>query len=271
MKELLIVGVPRSGSTLAAALVDSLENSLCLSEPDDLLITESVANRSEYVNSVIDLLLKSRDKVKNGEAILDRRNSDGTPTTNYVKDTSCGGRVFQPEKEWVDTSQYNAKSMLVAIKHNVPFLSVLPELVDIGIPILGVIRNPIPTILSWHETRLPVARGFMPSAEKFWSDVNLLFNQSKTPEIGWARIYDAFCQRMLEADITVVKYEDITNNVECLENIVGRKSVSNIEVRKKNWSEYTGSEKYSALLDALQKYAPNALQLYPELSKVYDE
>lgn len=268
IKELLIVGIPRSGSTLTAALVDSLENSLCLSEPDELFITEAAVNKSEYVNSVIDLLSVTRNRVQNGEAILDRRNSDGTPTTNYVKQLFLGGRKFQAEKGMIDTSKYNAESMLVAIKHNIPFFSVLPELVDIGIPVIGVIRNPIPTILSWHETRLPVSRGFMPSAEAFWSDVNLLFSQGETPEIGWAKIYDAFCQRMLEADIAILKYEDITSNVEHLENTVGRKSVRKVEIRKKNWKEYSGLDKYSALLDALQKYAPNALHLYPELGKV---
>jgi Sulfotransferase domain len=268
IKELLVVGIPRSGSTLTAALVDSLENSLCLSEPEGLFITEGSVTKSEYVNSVIDLLSVTRGKVQNGEAILGRRNSDGTPTTNYVKNTSYGERIFEPEKGRVDTSKYNAESMLVAIKHNVPFFSVLPELVDIGIPVIGVIRNPIPTILSWHETRLPVSRGFMPSAEAFWCDINLLFSQSKTPEIGWAKIYDAFCQRMLEADITILKYEDITSNVEHLENVVGRKSVCKVEIRKKSWKDYSGLEKCSDLVDALEKHAPNALHLYPELGEI---
>lgn len=268
INELLIVGIPRSGSTLTAALVDSLENSLCLSEPDELFITKDIVNKSEYVNSVIDFLSMSRDKVKNGDAILDCRKADGTPTTNYVKDTSCGGRIFQPDKGWVDTSNYNAENMLVAIKHNVPFISVLPELVDIGVPIIGVIRNPVSTIMSWHETSLPVARGFMPSAERFWNDVNLLFNQSKTPEMGWARIYDAFCQRIMEAGITILKYEDITSSVESLENIIGRKSVFSVDIRKKSWNEYSCSKKYSDILAALQKHAPNALQLYPELNEI---
>ena len=77
--------------------------------------------------------------------------------------------------------------MLIAIKHNVPFLSVLPELVSSGVPIIGIVRHPIPTILSWHETNLPVSHGFMPSAEAFWPEINNIMCKSATSEIGYMR------------------------------------------------------------------------------------
>ena len=35
MSFLLLTGVPRSGTTLAAALLDQLEDTVCLSEPDE--------------------------------------------------------------------------------------------------------------------------------------------------------------------------------------------------------------------------------------------
>lgn len=267
IKELLIVGIPRSGSTLTAALVDSLENSLCLSEPEKLFSTSSFNSKNDYVDSVIDLLTKVRQKVRDGEAILDRRNPDGTPTTNYVKNIVSGDRVFQPEKHLVRTSEYDAETMLVAIKHNVPFLSVLSELVATGVPIVGVVRNPVPTILSWHETKLPVASGFMPSAEKFWKEINMIFDQSENSEAGWASIYDAFCVRLLSAGVPIIKYENIIDDNEYIEELLGRKAISKVDIYKKDWGQYSGAEKYEKIINAIRKFAPNALSLYPELQR----
>ena len=145
-----------------------------------------------------------RKRAMSGEPIRDRRNADGSPTTNYMKKSWFRrGRKFRPSEGLVDTSKFRAH-MLVAVKHNIPFFAVLPELVATGIPILGIVRDPIATILSWHETGLPVAKGWMPSAAAFWPELNEIMPACKTEEIGWARIYDALCQRLLDADVPIL-------------------------------------------------------------------
>ena len=87
LEKLLVVGIPRSGTTLFSALVDSLENSLCMSEPKELFIAEDAPaeSRAAYVDSVVTALAEYRARVLAGDSILDRRNPDGSPTTNYVK------------------------------------------------------------------------------------------------------------------------------------------------------------------------------------------
>ena len=265
IKQLFVVGIPRSGSTLTAALVDSLDNSFCLSEPAGLFIPPEATNKADYVRSCVSMLERTREKILSGEEVTDqRRNSDGSPTTNYL-----GRRLFGKRRKVkfaggvVDTSRFS-EDMLVAIKHNIPFLSVLQELVNTGVPVVGVIRNPISTILSWQETGLPVSKGYMPSAQAFWPELNSVMKASSTEEEGWAKIYDLCCQRMVETEIPVLTYEDLTRDVTKLEEFVGRRSVREVEIRAKSDSDYTNSASATRIRDAVNRYAGYVKNFYRE-------
>lgn len=265
LERLFIVGIPRSGSTLMAALVDSLDNALCMSEPAELFIDPDAASKTTYVEFAVQQLDDYRERAMNGEPIRDRRNADGSPTTNYMKKSWFRrGRKFRPSEGLVDTSKFGPH-MLVAVKHNIPFFAVLPELVHTGIPILGIVRDPIATILSWHETGLPVAKGWMPSAAAFWPELNEIMPACKTEEIGWARIYDALCQRLLDAEVPILTYETVTTDITALESFAGRASVHEVAIAKRDRATYAGSDRAEAIRQALREHAPHALQLYPDV------
>lgn len=264
LKELLIVGVPRSGSTLLGALVDSLENAVCLSEPDELFISPDETDKEGYLNSIITALDSYREKVRAHEIIVDKRNPDGTPTTNYIQNTATQERFLKPERGNIDTSKYSAENMLVAIKHNVPFLAVLPDLSAMQIPVVGVVRHPVPTILSWQETNLPVGQGWMPSAQAFWPALNRIMENSATRVEGWVRIYDAFCQRLVEAAIPIVMYETVIQDASVLERYVGRRSVRKVAVTHKDWREYEGFHTQLEIRSALAAHGRFATKLYPD-------
>jgi hypothetical protein len=265
LKRLFIVGIPRSGSTLMAALVDSLENSLCMSEPPELFIEPSAESCSNYVKFAVDSLDSYRSRVIAGDVIVDRRNADGAPTTNYMRKRFLGrGREFRPTKGLIDTAKYD-KGMLIAIKHNIPFLAVLPDLVRTDVPILGVVRNPVTTILSWAETGLPVAKGRMPSAAAFWPEINSIMDASETLEVGWARIYDALCERLLTCHIPIFKYEDVTADISSLESFVGRDTVCHVPITLRNKGDYQNFKRAETIARALRNYAPNAMRLYRDV------
>lgn len=265
LERLFIVGIPRSGSTLMAALVDSLDNALCMSEPAELFIDPDAPSKTAYVEFAVSQLDDYRQRAMNGEPIRDRRNADGSPTTNYMKKSWFRrGRKFRPSEGLVDTSKFRPH-MLVAVKHNIPFFAVLPELVATGIPVLGIVRDPIATILSWHETGLPVAKGWMPSAAAFWPELNEIMPACETEEIGWARIYDALCQRLLDADVPILTYETVTADIGALEAFAGRASVHEVAIAKRDSKTYVGSDRAESIRQALRDHAPHALRLYPDV------
>jgi hypothetical protein len=263
-QELLIVGIPRSGSTLLAALLDSLDNPLCLSEPRELFIVPEARDRAAYVAKVRQFLADIRRKVVAREPIVDTRNPDGTPTTNYIRRFFGRWPRFRPPSGQVDTSRHDA-DVLVGIKHNVPFFAVLPELVEAGLPLVAIIRHPIPTILSWHETKIPVSQGYMPSAEAFWPELNRLMPASASPEEGWARIYEAFCARLVACGVEVMKYEDIIADVSALERRVGRKLIRAVDIKPRAAADYSGVARAGKIRQALLAHGRALRDFYPDL------
>ena len=49
-RDLIVTGIPRAGTTLLAACVDSLEDAVCLSEPEwQALWSQETKERLEYI------------------------------------------------------------------------------------------------------------------------------------------------------------------------------------------------------------------------------
>ena len=267
-KELLIIGIPRSGSTLLSALVDSLEDSMCISEPQKLFIRRDypTEDRDLYIQSIFDSLKEYREDILNGKMIKDRRNSDGTPTTNYqVRSMFLKWTLsrFKPPQGFIDTSKYSSNA-LIAIKHNVPFFAVLPQLIESEVSIIGIVRNPISTILSWQDTKITVSRGFLPSAQSFWPEINQIMNASKNEFVGLSRIHNAFCERLIKCGIRIIRYEDLVQNPKEIEKIMNRKFIRDIPVRNSNKNTFYDWKNESKIREYLREYAPYSCKLYPD-------
>src|SRR5437763_970683 len=105
---LVITGIPRAGTTMTAALVDSLENAVCFSEPHWHVDWNLEApDRAAYARGLIDSFRDIRRRLMLGEAMLDRRNPDGSAVTSYFR-----------RKE--DGSQENAYQVLPVCRPSLP-------------------------------------------------------------------------------------------------------------------------------------------------------
>lgn len=259
------MGIPRSGSTLTAALVDSLENSICFSEPDEYFIPPNAQDKQQYINAVLSSPRDYRKRLLSGEPIKDRRNPSGKAITNYI-----GRRWFRlgrkkDKRFGMVTPDMCDADTLIAVKHNIPFLSVLPELSRTSLKILGIVRHPLPTILSWVETKLPITEGHMPSAEAFWPALNQIsVNEQSAPE-AWALIYENLLRRMKECNVPIIKYEDMTKDISMLEDFSGRKLVKDVNISPKSLDQYMSVDRSESILKALRKHSPVTCEFYDDL------
>ena len=93
MPNLIITGIPRSGTTLAAAIVDQSPDALCLSEPDHHVdLMNGAATAAEFVRQLCLDFGAIRRTILAGGSVLDRRCPDGTPVTNYFTSHMLDGR-----------------------------------------------------------------------------------------------------------------------------------------------------------------------------------
>jgi len=170
MPDLIITGVPRSGTTLAAAIIDQAPDSLCLSEPDGHVdLMEEAASPEDFVVRLCQEFDAVRRTILEGGSVLDRRRTDGAPVTNYFSDPMPDGRREAAFAAHKISRPGLSSDFVLGVKHNALYAGVLPEIVRSGrFRVIAIIRDPVAALMSWRTLDLPVSRGRLPAGERFW-------------------------------------------------------------------------------------------------------
>ena len=247
---IIITGIPRSGTTLAAAIIDSQENSICLNEPDWHHASPAL-DASEFARAVIDDFSALRGRLLAGEAVPDRRNKDGNAITNYYDNE--GKQIFKIQQRQCSNLSAN---FTLAIKHNGPYLAVLPELIKLqACEIFAVIRHPLPIIRSWRRLNLPISRGEMPNATAYWPELRELVKEQIPLLQKQAKILELiFCHLLnYQKQLKLIRYEEM---------ITANSNILNRELNyQKPQSDSTKAEDQQ-IITALNLHAPQAMSFY---------
>ena len=172
--DILITGIPRGGTTLAGALLDSLPDTVCLSEPaphwhvdtGGTLNCGPDPDGSIFSRWLIGEFSSIRAQISRREVVPDRRQPDGQSPTNYHPNQAGPAIVTGALPGGLP------ENFTLGIKHNGPYLTCLPELVSLRhFRILAIVRHPVATILSWQRLNLPVSRGHMHDAARCWPEM----------------------------------------------------------------------------------------------------
>jgi hypothetical protein len=227
-RDALITGIPRSGTSFAAALIDDCPDAICLSEPlHHVALMDHAATPSEFVRALALDLASLRRHLNQGGAVADRRASDGGPITNYFS-TGCGGgprmdqsRIVERRKPGLDGD------FLLAVKHNALFAAALPEIIASGsFAVIAIVRDPVRVIASWRSLDLPVSSGRLPAAEKFWSEMTSICRADIDLLDKHILIYDCFCRRFSAlSHLKVLKFDEFVVDRGLLLNALGLREV----------------------------------------------
>jgi hypothetical protein len=264
---LLITGIPRSGTTLAASLVDGLENTLCLNEPPRYYEWAiQCQNRTEFVANLIADLEKMRASLQMGGTVLDYRERNGTVPTNYFDD-----RGKRRKLDYVPVSRPGSGAkLLLAVKHNEPLTAVLPELCELdSVQVAAIVRHPIPTILSWQSRDIPLSKGNLSPGYRFWDEATAIRRGAGSAVCIQAKIFELYCGRYWEYRdrIEIIKYEEIVCSPGVLERLTGRKPTgeSAVATQNRKLSSRSGDEHITKLKRVVSNYFSNAYHFYPDL------
>jgi len=267
-RNLIVTGIPRGGTTLTGALIDNLSDCICLSEPDWqakwFFENRNADGLAKLIKKDFQLV---RKKILHSKPIIDKRNSDGSPVTNYFSSKRKGGKKIN--KMCLKRSiifPIGNKDFTLGMKHNAHYTSILPQLVKMKyFSIIAVMRHPVPTILSWMSLNLPISRGKLPAGEGVWPELKLITESKEELLNRQVRIYDLFCQRYLEfsKDIHLFKYEDIVEDPSLFEKLTGKTYEKKLEINNQNRSKIYDFRNEEKILEAITRYAPHALKLYP--------
>ena len=128
-RNVIVTGLPRSGTSLFSTLVNSVPNAVCLNE------IGSPARTFRSFRSI-------RRRIGEGRPIANKYHASG----ELVTDTLPGDvRRHERPAEVVDDS------FVLAQKFTLPFLNRLAELCELGISVWVVVRHPLDAIDSWKR------------------------------------------------------------------------------------------------------------------------
>ncbi|MFT7617666.1 MAG: ribosome-associated protein YbcJ (S4-like RNA binding protein) [Planctomycetota bacterium] len=210
-KNILLTGVPRSGTTLACHLLNGLENCVALHEPMEVRDLIAEPDGQKRLQQIHTFLHSNRKLIQNkGRAISIHR--DGKVPQNPVvesKDKSAPRKLDVSRGEIEITGDFSDESLLV-IKHPAIFTALLPLLTS-EFKVFAVIRNPISVLGSWMTVPFGMSEGHAPAAEGV--DEKLRTGLADIDDVLQRQLYllDWFFEqyRTHLAAENILKYEDV--------------------------------------------------------------
>ena len=211
MRNVLITGTPRSGTTLVCSLLNKLPDIVALHEP--MNVFEFVGRSSDEIVAMVERFVAGSRKSLHEEGFAVSKHVSGK-----VRDNSAAvalkhpdKRVRQTEHGRIQIDKTLSQEFTLAIKHPVAFAALL-EILSKRFDCFAIIRNPLATLASWNSLGwFPLKDGHSPIGEKL--DVDLARDLSTKSDpierqihvLEW--FYDRF--RRFLPEHSLIKYEDL--------------------------------------------------------------
>jgi len=230
-RNVVLTGVPRSGTTLTCYLLNKLPDTVALHEP--MLIDQSANIQSHELicDEISQFYEQTRKSLReNGTAIskhVGGRIPDNPkkrysslfrllpnclmrPWTFFGKDIVIGLRKSRVSRGLITVEKTLSSDFLLCIKHNAGFTALLESLHRRYL-CYAVVRNPLPVLASWNSIDGATARGHIPAAEHV--DEALAQKLAQISDLFERQIYilSWFFERFhtILPRNNVVRYEDI--------------------------------------------------------------
>jgi len=207
MRNVLITGMPRSGTTLVCSLLNKLPDVVALHEP--MNVFEFVGRSGDQVAAMVENFCAASRKSLHEEGFAVSKHVDGKVGDNSAAADRAGKRTRQTEHGRIEIDKPLSKEFTLAIKHPAAFTALI-ETLSKRFECLAIVRNPLATIASWNSLDwFPLKDGHLPVGEKL--DVDLAHVLSKKSDVIERQIhilewfYDRFRRFLKES--AVIRYE----------------------------------------------------------------
>ncbi len=212
MRNVLITGTPRSGTTLFCSLLNKVPDVVALHEPMNVWEFPKCKDAAATADVIERFCGKTRASLHEFGYALSKHVGGNIPD-NVAADqvNQRGTRLRHTEHGKVFVEKPLAQNFDLAIKHPVAFTALL-ETLALRFECYAIIRNPLATLASWNSLAwLNVKNGHAPIGEKL--DTVLQRDLAAEPDVieRQLHILEWFYKRFRAflPDHAMIKYEDL--------------------------------------------------------------
>jgi len=240
MPDVIVTGLPRSGSAMVSALIDYLPNAVSFNEPAwQMALAQKQLDTLPYCKWLTGDFVWTRRTMLNLEPVSDYRTTDGRPLFDGLYDPrqkmkesseNQGPEAVKEPDVVFFTKPGLTDDFILAMRHHTLFTSLLPTLVKFKhFKIIAVIRHPLDVLDSWRRMKQPfIGRGNPHGIARFWPEALAIAESSAEEVDRFVQLYDAYIQRYHEVreHIHIIKYEDVANDPAMVGRLFGLDSPS---------------------------------------------
>ena len=208
-RDILLTGIPRSGTTLCCSLLNRLPDVLALVEPLDMSTLRAADSDEDRVRVISSYLAKVRlDVQTKGEAPRQILTGEGTNTFSSQPTGKRSTAIIGSET--VKLASAFSDGFTLVIKHPNLFVALLP-VISRQFECFAMVRNPLAILASWNSLDHPLADGHAPMAEAFDNDLRLRLNEITNSSKRQVSLLDWYFSRFLEVlePRRLLRYEDL--------------------------------------------------------------
>lgn len=215
MRDVILAGIPRAGTTLACVLLNQFRNTVALNEPFDVSTLPAMNDEIPVADRLQGWFARERSNVLlTGHASSKAQNGRMVSNVFSPERGNDGLRheIDQLAKQSIAIDKELQQDFTLVVKHPHAFTVLIPVL-KTRFTCYAIVRNPLAVLLSWESTAANWQIGRAPVAERLDPMLQAILSEIKTPtdrQIGLLRYYFNIYRAHLPLS-SVVRYEDMVH------------------------------------------------------------
>jgi hypothetical protein len=210
-RNVILTGIPRSGTTLSCALLNKLPDTVALHEPMRVVQLAAAPSFVCAGDEVDAFFSRMRQSLLTRHTAISKH-IDGHIPDNHVPD-QCGPNGLRDPitlKGEISFPKDLTDDFLLILKHPTAFTALLPELIR-RFPCYAIIRNPLSVLGSWNSVNMCFRNGCGTAAETFLPQLAMKLSQIEDDIDRQLALLDFFYEqyRLHLPPEQVLPYEDI--------------------------------------------------------------
>jgi hypothetical protein len=267
--DVILTGIPRSGTTLVCALLNKLPDTVALNEPLEVKKFRKLRSVEDRCDLIQQFFRHTRRSLIARGLATSKQYGGTIPDNNFADEIDSNGtRPEQVKRGEVNISKDLSPDFLLCIKNPGLFTGLLDGLVG-RYPTFAVIRNPLAVLASWNTLDINATHGHSPAAERFHPDLARALARCNDRAGRQMRLLSWFYERYSELlpPSAVLRYEDIVaSEGRALTAITQGAEILREPLENRNASGLYGEELRETLAERLLRSEGAYWRFYPKAS-----